>query len=344
MIGTRPPPSLSPRVLAAIVVVLLTWSAARTAQPGARGPDAGSLEAAAAARHADRLRALDPARPVEYLELGEDLLDAPGDEGERRLAVRLLVLACALDQHRAPAATVGASACLALAEAGHGPGDRPWLVAVARLLDGAGAPGPGAPPVPQSPEVAPYRLAMLLGLVRSGDGLAARRLLEDSGLRALLRSLDPLLSRMGVSGGAFQLERDATRWPCTECRNERVVKRARAGGEWKLCPICRGVPGPDLTTDQYVRQLQLEAYLLQGRQRSWGAQLAADGGAPLLDPDPAEVPRRFGIDASLAVYRDGAWAAMPPDAARPDAPRALEASPPAADPPDAASDPQRRLD
>ena len=54
-------------------------------------------------------------------------------------------------------------------------------------------------------------------------------------------------------------------------------------------------------------QLRLEARLLHGVQRSWAAQLAADHGLPLDDPDPDELSKVLGFDSHAFIFKDGGW-------------------------------------
>src|SRR5205823_11779571 len=101
-----------------------------------------------------------------------------------------------------------------------------------------------------------------------------------------------------------------------ECQNERVVKRGNPP-EYKLCPNCNGEPGPELSAREYLAQLRFESLILQGAQRSWAAQVTADGGAPLIDPEAGGLAAAFDVDPSLVLWRDGRWTADPNTPPRP---------------------------
>lgn len=287
---------------------------AQAASVGVRSED-GALER----QYAARLGALTPGKPLEYLLLAEEVGDgAAKDMSRRRLATRLYVLAYELDRRAAGGRAIAASACLGLAYVSGGKRDRVFLESLARSLDPRQAPAGwmDATEVATS-DSAGYRLAVLLGDVRSGEGLRARRILEDPDVSELLDRYDHLLERAGFANGAWSVRREAERWPCPECRNERVVRRLVQGEvEYRVCPVCGGVPGPRLTTEQMLGQLRFEAWLLQGKQRSWASQMGMDDGAPLVDPDPARLGVMFGVETALVMWRNGLWV---PD---PDAPKA----------------------
>ncbi len=75
----------------------------------------------------------------------------------------------------------------------------------------------------------------------------------------------------------------------------------------ELCFTCVGDPGPQLESDELLAQLRLEARLLNADHATWGAQVIADGGAPLRELEVREVARAFAIDPTLSVFRDGTW-------------------------------------
>jgi hypothetical protein len=93
---------MTPRALRAIVSTLAVVPVllALAARPA---PSAES-------RWDARLARLDPVRPMDYLELGEEVADQAGSDAERRLARELFGYAGALDPTR-----LGRSAMLALA-------------------------------------------------------------------------------------------------------------------------------------------------------------------------------------------------------------------------------------
>ncbi|CAG1009539.1 hypothetical protein PHYC_03715 [Phycisphaerales bacterium] len=285
-------------------------------------PPAAPATAQIAATFATRLEALSPENPEAYFLLGEEVLDQAADESGRKLAVTLFVLAAEMDRVKA-GGRVAASACLALSRTTRAGADRRWLTALARSLDPAQAPPEWTRPTPPtSVDSEAYKVASAIGFVRSGDGGRARQLLGKPEVRAALLRYDTLLSRVGA-GTASMIIREADRWPCPECANQRAVKRGRADKiETRLCPICGGNPGPRLSRDSLLAQLRFESWILQGVQRSWGAQIVTDSGAPLLDPDPSGLAMVFEVDARAVYWRNGRWcrSADGSDPAQPDIP------------------------
>ena len=277
-----------------------------------------------------RLGALSPAQPEAYFLLGEEAADAAVTAEDRQLAAELLVLAMHLDAARGGVKATAASACLALAELSRNDRDRRWLVYLSRSLDPRRVPPQWlAGEAPATVDSASYQVAALVGLVRSGDGAQARQLLAKDEVRAALEGYDPMMSNLRA-GSASRVKREAERWPCTECGNQRVVRRGNPP-EHRLCPLCKGDPGPDMSDGEYMGQLLFEALLLQGNQRSWASQVASDGGAPLMDADTTTVARVFRVDTSLVLWRNRRWVADP------SAPAPVEAPPPEKKPEEPAS-------
>lgn len=253
------------------------------------------------------LRSISPGDPESLLRAGEDLA-AMRTPLSVRVARRMLAGAIELDRARA-GGRVAAGACLLLSELATSEPERRWFAALARAMEAASADrswlnqGPDA----YNAEAA-YNGACVIGLVRAGDGLAARQLLNEPGVRQILLDHERLLSTIGEPGGLAYVEREASRWPCPECRNDRVVRTVvDRQPQYKLCPTCNGNPGPALSDEAVILQLRLEAVLLHGVQRSWAAQLAADRGRPLDDPDPDELSDVLGFDSRAFVFRDGRW-------------------------------------
>lgn len=262
--------------------------------------------------YADRLLALKPSEPEAYFKLAEEVADKAEDSGTRRLAIRLYVLAYELDRQRGGVPALAASSCLGLIPVASGERDRRWLSAVARLLDARHASLQWIDlDRPAEPESAYYRAATLLGQIRAGQGMAARQLMQDPQVSAVLERFDRTMVRLGVQGGVRGLEREAEQWPCKECNNERVVRKGNRGQEARLCSNCKGTPGPALDANGFLSHLRMESLLLQGSQRSWAAQMSVDDGAPLIDPDPDAVADVFNVDTTRTLYRDGAWVIDP---------------------------------
>ncbi|GMV26278.1 MAG: hypothetical protein AMXMBFR58_23090 [Phycisphaerae bacterium] len=260
-----------------------------------------------------RLAELRPGNPEGYLRLGEDVAAAATDNLGRGLARRLYTLAFVLDRRRAntsvwPTAT---SACLALAELATTQADRQWLEALARSIDRRLA-VPEWTTAAQDPvdSATAYLATVFVGLVRSGDTIRAERVLAQPGVRDVIRRYERLLSPYNQPGGLAELEREMTRWPCPECAGKRVVRRFQSNPpQFRLCSVCRGTLGPDLSPQTLSAQLRFESRLLAGTARSWAAQVISDDGAPLRDVDPGELPGAMGVDPSLVIWRDGRWVA-----------------------------------
>lgn len=254
-----------------------------------------------------RLSSLSPARPESYYQLGEDVADVAVEESERALARRLFLIA--LDTWRSRGQTrEAASACIALTTVVSTDRDRRWLQAVARSLDPRFAIPSWEPvnAVNLDPAVA-YHAATALGAARAGDGVAARQLLSDPAVLLALERFDAVLQ---PAGGVTRVQRDANVWPCPECRNRRV-SRSRVPGDpaEMICASCKGDPGPRMRDSEIVAHLRLESLLLSGVHESWAAQLVADDGAPLRDPNPAAVSSTLGFDTRASLFRDGQWIA-----------------------------------
>lgn len=254
-----------------------------------------------------RLSSISAGEAESLLRAGEDFV-AMGSPLSVRVARRMLAGAIEVDRARA-GGRVAASACLLLAELSASEPDRRWFAALARAME-AGAANRGW--LRQGDEAynaeAAYNAACVVGLVRAGDGLAARQLLNEPGVRQVLLDHERLLSTIGEPGGLAYLEKEAARWPCPECRNDRVVRTVvDRQAQYKRCPTCNGNPGPVLGDDAVILQLRLEARLLHGVQRSWAAQLAADHGLPLDDPDPDDLSNVLGFDSRAFMFKDGGW-------------------------------------
>jgi hypothetical protein len=128
----------------------------------------------------------------------------------------------------------------------------------------------------------------------------------------VLRRYERALGATGGSGALQRITRYAEQWPCRECGNARgVTKPGPRGPEVKLCSTCEGSPGPRLSDEEFIAYLRFESALLNGIQRSWGAQVMVDSGAPLRDPDPAELAATFGVDVGKPYWRNGAWSDRP---------------------------------
>lgn len=294
---------ISTVMIAGASAVQPTDSDQGAAQSEAPEPVHGGLRA--------RLESLRPEDPEGYLLAGEEVLATERTQAGEALARRLFTLAYEHARLAGDRPGVQTTACIALADTTRFERDRRWLWSIVRLID----PRYNEPDWSRTVErvvsdEAAFRSAVALGLLRSGHGLRAREALRDDGVREVFDWYSGLLTGAGPGDVMTMLEGQAERWPCPECRNDRVVRRRDGGldGPRVRCFTCRGNPGWELGERGMLSTLRFESRVLAGVQRSWGAQLAADLGEPLRDPDPAAVADAVGVDTALCVFRDGAWA------------------------------------
>ncbi len=308
-------------MIALVLAFTLSGALAQPApRPATEAGDAATVSALAERLPGlpDRLSSLDPADPVAYLELGEEIAAEASSDAQFGLAERLFVLAFELERVGAigasgPRTVTRAAACFALADITPSERRARWLRAIARVIDSryATPDWTGSVDRPLSRRDA-FRAAEAIGLVRSGDGARARDLLDRPEVARIFDRYSALLTGAGPSEILSELRAEAARWPCPECRNERVsVKRLNQDVERSLCNYCGGNPGWALSRGGLVANLRFESAMLSGVQRSWGAQLAIDLGAPLRDPDPAEVAPTYRVDPTRPYWRDGRWVSDP---------------------------------
>ncbi len=284
------------------LILALVCGRASLAQDQPPAPDAATTYAA-------RLAALDPASPSAYLELAEEIADARRDPSGRKLATELYVLAYSLDLRNGDSNPAAASACLGLAAHPGSARYAPWLRALTQRLSPA-TPRPewGRSPGSGGGDSLAYQLALLLGYARFGEGGFARQLLARTDLSSALDTIDRLLVQLGVLDGATGVRREASRWPCPDCGNDRVIRRAQTSPPtWRFCTLCGGLPGERISNAELLAYLRAESFLLEGVQKSWAAQITTDQGAPLIDPDPDSLPSVFGIDPARTAFKDGRW-------------------------------------
>lgn len=298
-----------------IAVVIMAGWLAMVQLVGDGGMAGGQTSRAAAREFEAKLAALTPERWGDYFRLAEDVADgaegSPEAPDRLRLVRELYVLAFALaGDGRADGGGVGrAGPLIGLASLEERASTRRWLLSLAAGIDPRHAsPGWGGSSQGVSGDVA-LRAATAIGQARAGDGREARRLMNEPGVRELLARYERAIGDTGQLGALSRLEQYAAAWPCPECGNQRVVTRSGGQGtRTTLCPTCGGNPGPKLGRAETVAQLRFEAMLLAprgGLQRSWAAELLVDGGAPLRDPEAADVPGVYGVDVSKACWRAG---------------------------------------
>ena len=293
---------------------------------------------------ARRLTALAPANPRAYFELGEEVGSEAADATDRRLARQLHALAFELirtpgrasqaveqragaekasgragghDRDNKPVLAqavraVQSGAALALAELAEAPGERRWLLAMAGSVGTVSVstddPAVDEPRSEQDP--AALEAATVLDMSRNGDGRRASRLLEKPEVAAALARYARLLDPSGLNGGLDRVRRRIAEWPiCSECKNRRFVKGPEGV---RLCGTCGGRPGPRVSQEELIEDIRTESALLRGSQHSWAAQVIFDAGAPLRDPDLAEIAATYGVDAARPLWREGTWVSAQP--------------------------------
>jgi len=223
----------------------------------------------------DRLEALHPDDPMAYFELAEEIADIAESRDGYALARHLFGLAGALAPDR-----IGRSACLALADLESDPQEKQRLMALSSLLDERA--GGGALYVPDRAATAPSQTARTIvnafSYFRRGEGTKTRALVDDE---HVLRALDEHAQL--IPGGVDRFLHDAR--------------------------LYRDGTRPDLQDAELRQMLYLELALLTGENRQWSTELALTNGEPLIEVDPNQLARTFGIDPDRPLYRDGRWVA-----------------------------------
>lgn len=218
-------------------------------------------------RWEERLARLDPLRPLDYLELAEEVADAAQDDDERALARELFGLAGALDTER-----LGRSAMLALAALATDATARARATAAAELVGGKGV-------VRESLRFEPAQIEALsrsFSHYRRGDGRRALVVLRQNGAEALLEAVGPRLP-----GGAQGYRDD-----CAAMRSSGVQV---------------------LDPEMLRRQLEIELALRRGELRSLSLDVALRGDGPLVEIDLADPKALWGVDPARPWWRDGRW-------------------------------------
>lgn len=260
---------------------------------------------------AERLAALNPQNPQAYFLLAEELAaEAGSDRPSRDLARSLFVLSFELYRARNQPGDgeLARSATLGLASLTRIEPERRWLAAIGDQVappgDRAGSASARLPAA--VPEVVAFHLATAMGLARSGEGRRAEQYLAREGVRELLAANQVTIT--GDPAAGQPVLKWIADWPaCPTCKNRRVVTRAN---ESELCPYCDGNPGPKLSDSELLKQFRAESLLLRGVYRSWSAQILADDGEPLRDPNPADLAVSFGVDPRGTLWRKGSWVAQ----------------------------------
>lgn len=219
------------------------------------------------ARWIERLGRLDPLRPLDYLELGEEVADAATTEEELALARTLFGYAGALDTAR-----LGRSAMLALAAIAPNDLERSRALAAAEIVGGRGL-ARGAE------RVDPAQIASLsraFSFHRRGDGRRALAALRQDDADALLGALDA-----AIPGGAqaFRDEARAMRSSGGLATDENAIRRLE----------------------------DIELALRLGPLRPVSLDLVVAGDAPLVEIDLADPASVWRVDPARPWWRNGAW-------------------------------------
>lgn len=233
----------------------------------ASGGFAASRPATAADRWEQRLARLDPVRPMDYLELGEEVADAASSEAEKRLARELFGFAGALDPAR-----LGRSAMLALASIAETDSERGRALAAAELVGGRGAKRRTLVAEPAQLE----SLARAISYHRRAEGRKALAALkQDNG--------DELLTKVGIAlAGDPEVFR-------SECR------AMKPGSQ------------PVADEDMVARGMLVELALRAGELRSPGLDLALFGDEALPEIDLSDPESTWRVDPKRAWWRGGKW-------------------------------------
>lgn len=231
------------------------------------GGMAASRPSAGVDRWEQRLARLDPVRPIDYLELGEEVADSASSAAEKRLARELFGFAGALDPAR-----LGRSAMLALASVAETDAERARALAAAELVGGRGAKRRSLVAEPAQLE----SLARAISYHRRAEGRKALAALKQD-------NADELLSRVGGAlAGDAQVFRD-------EC------KAMKPGSQ------------PVTDEDMVARGMLVELALRAGDLRTPGLDMALFGDAALPEIDLSDPESTWSVDPRRAWWRGGKW-------------------------------------
>ena len=218
-----------------------------------------------------QLESLDPDRPIEYFELGEEIADSAQTMRERALARELFGIAGLLDRER-----LGRSAALAIADLEERAATRQRLRAAAELLADSSQVEQGSSRALETSREGRLAFCRVLGALRRGDAARAKRHLEKADTKVVVEELAHVLP-----GGSAGLDRD-------------------------LDVYSSGLR-PDLNQNEVEAHLVAESVALAPKRASWSVMLRATGSAPLLVIDLERLDRLFGADPTRPFWRDGRW-------------------------------------
>lgn len=224
-----------------------------------------------------QLEALDPADPLSYFLLAEEIADAAQTPRQLQLAQHLFALAAVLAPDQ-----LSSSACIAIAHlTEQHPQNKRRFMALASLLNRAH----------------PFRL-----LNHPVDDHAAWVQPDDAAVLALCESMS--FYRRGLITRATQrLERAGAinlLQSISHALSPRITEDLLASR-----PTIRSRPEP--SPRDIVLMLQVEAALLAGTQRTFSADLALSGSTPLIDVDPTHLAEALSVDPTRTRFRNGHW-------------------------------------
>ncbi len=297
--------SLTPTLWLMAVLAGLSAATAGRAEPGSPPPARPGVPNRAA-----RLEALDPARPIGYFELAEEIAYEKTNDTDTKLARELFVLAHELDRRAGSPSSLGPSVCLALRDLSTNADEKSWLAAMGGLNGASAAATPDAPahsarPAPDSSVASasrePSAEAILLATIHfaAQEPRAAQDLLRRADVASNLlpmRERHHILARVADESAAVTV--------CPECRNRRVASSSiDSAAPARPCPTCGGNPGPRLNEREYLALVRLQAELAGVRPATWSADLLLSGAAPIRDADPGALATYFGVDPRKTKWR-----------------------------------------
>ncbi len=264
-----------------------------------------------------RLEDLRPSAPMNYFELAEDFVASDHTIEGRRLARTLFALAYELDRRVPSPIGLGPSVCLALADIADSTEEARWLIEVGHSFDRPTSGSLGQAPLKVQSGADPAASLLLAEAVnhaRADEGKFARAILQRP-------EIAPLIPRLREALGPVEriLTVGETRPHCPGCALRRYNHAAGQGiDSLDPCPVCSGNPGLRLSAEHMLITLRVEASLISVENHFWSAQILTDDGAPLREPDPAELARSYAADPARPFWRangtpdlSGQWSSDP---------------------------------
>jgi hypothetical protein len=219
-----------------------------------------------------RLSELDPARPVGYFELAEEISDAARTQEDLRIAGHLFALSGLLDRTH-----LGRSAALALADLAEDELIRRRLQLAAFRLSDAGGGRMETEAILEHSREGRLGFCLMLGAYRMGEGARARTYLSRADARAVLETMSSMME-----GGRERIEREI----------ELYLDGRR----------------PRISGSRLEEQIAIEMLALSPTEMPWSTSLLLDKSRPLMVVDLRRMERLFGnVDVSKPYRRFGRW-------------------------------------